>query len=42
MKRARARAFSVIADDPRLERQPELLAELRERFERSIDWLFAS
>jgi ATP-dependent DNA helicase RecG len=42
VKRARARAFSVIADDPRLDRQPGLLAELRERFERSIDWLFAS
>ena len=42
VKRARARAFSLIAEDPSLEREPALLAELRERFDRSIEWLFAS
>jgi ATP-dependent DNA helicase RecG len=42
VKRARARAFAVIEDDPDLERRPGLLAELRSRFERSIDWLLAS
>jgi ATP-dependent DNA helicase RecG len=42
VKRARARAFALIDDDPRLERHPELLDELRHRFERSIDWLFRS
>jgi ATP-dependent DNA helicase RecG len=42
VKRARARAFSVIKDDPDLKRRPGLLAELRSRFERSIDWLFHS
>ncbi len=42
VKRARARAFAVIERDPRLERHPSLLAELRSRFERSIDWLFHS
>ena len=42
VKRARARAFAVIDSDPRLERHPSLLAELRSRFERSIDWLFHS
>jgi len=42
VKRARARAFAVIEDDPDLERRSGLLAELRSRFERSIDWLFAS
>src|SRR4029450_3419003 len=40
-KRARARAFALIDDDPRLERHPELLEELRERFEDSIAWLFS-
>jgi ATP-dependent DNA helicase RecG len=40
--RARARAFELIGDDPRLERHPALLAELRSRFEASIDWLFRS
>ncbi len=40
--RARDRAFSVIAGDPTLTRHPELLDELRHRFERSIDWLFRS
>jgi ATP-dependent DNA helicase RecG len=42
VKRARARAFALIEDDPHLERHPELLDELRHRFERSIDWLFRS
>ncbi len=42
VKRARARAFALIEGDPRLERHPELLDELRHRFERSIDWLFRS
>jgi len=40
VKRARARAFTVIEDDPELRDHPTLLAELRSRFERSIDWLF--
>ena len=42
VKRARARAFFLIEGDPRLERHPELLDELRHRFERSIGWLFRS
>jgi ATP-dependent DNA helicase RecG len=42
VKRARARAFGLIAHDPRLERHPELLEELRERFEDSIAWLFSA
>ncbi|MEO8476309.1 MAG: ATP-dependent DNA helicase RecG [Actinomycetota bacterium] len=42
VKRARARAFALIEGDPHLERHPELLDELRHRFERSIDWLFRS
>ncbi len=42
VKRARARAFDVIAGDPELAAHPKLLAELRSRFERSIDWLFHS
>jgi ATP-dependent DNA helicase RecG len=40
VKRARARAFDLIEQDPDLSGHPELLAELRSRFERSIDWLF--
>jgi hypothetical protein len=40
--RARARAFEMIERDPTLDRHPELLEELRHRFERSIDWLFRS
>ncbi|HEU4528455.1 MAG TPA: ATP-dependent DNA helicase RecG [Actinomycetota bacterium] len=40
VKRARARAFAVIEEDPELREHPTLLAELRSRFERSIDWLF--
>ncbi|MDP9328887.1 MAG: ATP-dependent DNA helicase RecG [Actinomycetota bacterium] len=42
VRRARTRAFAVIGLDPRLEDHPELLTELRSRFERSIDWLFHS
>jgi ATP-dependent DNA helicase RecG len=42
VQRARARAFALLDEDPRLERHPELLEELRRRFERSIDWLFRS
>ncbi|HZD18685.1 MAG TPA: ATP-dependent DNA helicase RecG [Actinomycetota bacterium] len=38
--RARTRAFELVEADPELERHPGLLAELRTRFERSIDWLF--
>ncbi len=40
--RARTRAFALIERDPALDRHPELLGELRRRFERSIDWLFRS
>ena len=40
VKRARARAFGVIGEDPELTSHPTLLGELRMRFERSIDWLF--
>ena len=42
VKRARARAFALIWDDPRRERHPKLLEELRERFEDSIAWLFSA
>jgi ATP-dependent DNA helicase RecG len=42
VKRARARAFAMIDADPELEAHTGLLAELRSRFERSIDWLFHS
>jgi ATP-dependent DNA helicase RecG len=42
VKRARARAFATIAEDPSLADHPTLLSELRSRFERSIDWLFHS
>ena len=42
VKRARARAFALIEDDPELQAHPELFAQLRQRFERSIDWLFRS
>jgi hypothetical protein len=42
VKRARARAFGLLDADPSLERHPALLDELRARFARSIDWLFAS
>jgi hypothetical protein len=42
VRRARTRAFALIGLDPRLDGHPELLTELRSRFERSIDWLFHS
>ncbi|MBI2238457.1 MAG: ATP-dependent DNA helicase RecG, partial [Actinobacteria bacterium] len=42
VKRARARAFAVIDEDPQLERHPGLLAELESRFAGSIEWLFHS
>jgi transcription-repair coupling factor (superfamily II helicase) len=42
VRRARTRAFALIEEDPRLDRHPELITELRSRFERSIDWLFHS
>jgi len=42
VKRARARAFAAIDHDPDLAGEPGLLAELRSRFEGSIDWLFHS
>src|SRR6058998_2008327 len=42
VKRARARAFAQLEDDPRLVEHPALLEELRRRFERSIEWLFQS
>ncbi|HYF10743.1 MAG TPA: helicase-related protein, partial [Actinomycetota bacterium] len=42
VRRARERAFAVIADDPDLAREPSLMHELRSRFARSIEWLFAS
>jgi ATP-dependent DNA helicase RecG len=42
VKRARARAFALLEEDPQLAMHPELLDELRRRFERSIEWLFQS
>jgi ATP-dependent DNA helicase RecG len=42
VKRARARAFAEIEQDPDLSGHPGLLGELRSRFEGSIDWLFHS
>lgn len=42
VRRARARAFALIDDDPHLEHHPGLLDELRSRFGGSIDWLFHS
>ena len=42
VKRARARAFTVLEGDPLLEGSPELLGELRSRFAGSIEWLFES
>jgi ATP-dependent DNA helicase RecG len=42
VRRARARAFALIEDDPHLKRHPGLLDELRARFGGSIDWLFRS
>jgi ATP-dependent DNA helicase RecG len=42
VKRARARAFALLEDDRGLAGHPDLLDELKRRFESSIDWLFAS
>ena len=42
VRRARASAFALIERDPSLAEHPELLRELRFRFERSIDWLFSA
>ncbi len=43
VKRSRARAFGLIANDPGLDRHPELLELLRTTFEGdAIDWLFHS
>jgi ATP-dependent DNA helicase RecG len=42
VKRARARAFTQVEQDPTLEGHPALLEELRDRFEDSIAWLFSS
>ncbi len=42
VKRARARAFTQVEQDPTLEEHPMLLEELRDRFEDSIAWLFSS
>ena len=42
VKRARGRAFATIDRDPDLSEEPGLLAELRSRFEGSIEWLFHS
>jgi ATP-dependent DNA helicase RecG len=42
VRRARDRAFAMIEDDPHLERQPQLLEELRTRFAGAIEWLFRS
>ncbi|HLB39132.1 MAG TPA: ATP-dependent DNA helicase RecG [Actinomycetota bacterium] len=42
VKRARARAFAIVAADPGLDAHPELLSELTMRFADSIDWLFQS
>ena len=42
VKRARIRAFATIVRDPDLDEEPGLLAELRSRFEGSIEWLFHS
>jgi len=42
VRRARARAFALVDGDPGLRAHPQLLDQLRIRFERSIDWLFRS
>jgi len=42
VRRARARAFALLDEDPWLEGHPDLLAELTRRFAASIDWLFRS
>jgi ATP-dependent DNA helicase RecG len=40
VKRSRARAFALLDDDPALSENPQLMDELRRRFEGSIHWLF--
>ena len=40
VKRARARAFEMIEQDPTLESHGALRSELESRFADSIDWLF--
>jgi ATP-dependent DNA helicase RecG len=40
VRRARARAFAVIDEDPELQRHAELRSELEDRFRDSIEWLF--
>jgi ATP-dependent DNA helicase RecG len=42
VKRARTSAFALIDRDPTLAGHLELLGELRDRFESSIDWLFSA
>jgi ATP-dependent DNA helicase RecG len=43
VRRARARAFALIDDDPHLDRHPELLELLRASFRGgAIEWLFHS
>ena len=42
VRRARVQAFGLIEGDPGLDRHPELLALLKVRFQRSVDWLFRS
>ena len=43
VRRARARAFAIVDSDPGLDRHPELLDLLRERFNgEAIEWLFHS
>jgi ATP-dependent DNA helicase RecG len=40
VRRARARAFSLVLADPELDDHPDLLGQLRRRFAASIEWLF--
>jgi len=42
VKRARARAFAMIEHDPQLTGHPMVLEQLRNRFQRSVEWLFHS
>jgi ATP-dependent DNA helicase RecG len=42
VRRARARAFALIEEDPELRTHRDLRAELESRFADSIDWLFHS
>ncbi len=42
VKRARARAFALIDEDPELQAHPELKRELEARFADAIEWLFHS